>query len=67
MASLSLIRNADGTITVRYGRYREHISMEGKTPMQLLDAVRWAAITAGANIEEDRVWQMVQQTWQDSQ
>ena len=67
IASLSLTQNADRTITVKYGRYQEHISMEGKSPVQILDAVRWAAITAGANFEEDRVWALIEKMWRKSQ
>ena len=62
-----LIENADRTITVKYGKYREYISREGKSPVELLDAIRWAAITAGANIDEDRIWALIQEMWQKSQ
>jgi hypothetical protein len=41
--------------------------MEGKSPVQILDAVRWAAITAGANFEEDRVWALIEEMWRKSQ
>ena len=41
--------------------------MDGKSPMQLLDAVRWAAITAGAAFDEDATWRMIQDLWEKSQ
>jgi len=39
--------NKDGTITIRVGRQVEHISIEGKTPEELWQAIKWAAISKG--------------------
>jgi hypothetical protein len=50
MAELKLSYNADDTITVRVGKARETISIDGKSRGQLWDAVRWSAISKGANL-----------------
>lgn len=47
MASLKVIRNADQTVTVRYGRKVAHVDVRGKTRDEAADAVRWAAIGIG--------------------
>ncbi len=52
MASLQIHRNADGTITVKVGRAIEHISTDGKTKAQIFDALKYAAISKGANLDE---------------
>jgi hypothetical protein len=57
--NVKITRNADQTITVRVGSYRETISAD-KGPMELLDAVRWAAITGGATVDEERLWELLQ-------
>ena len=61
MASLKLTKNADGTITVRAGKYIETISTDSKGPYELLDCIRWAAITAGMVVDEGFLWEQVTQ------
>lgn len=59
MSRLSARRNADGTITVRAGRYREHVTVAGRDPGDVIDAVRWAAITAGVPAETGTIQAML--------
>jgi hypothetical protein len=47
MANVSIIRNADNTITLRHGRLVIHVSPELKTKEEFADAVRWAAVSIG--------------------
>lgn len=58
MASWQLILNADGTFTVRAGRYVEHVGAD-HMPVDLLDRVRYAALCAGVSIEEGVVWERI--------
>ena len=39
--------NKDGTVTIRVGRQVEHISAVDKTPEELWQAIKWAAISKG--------------------
>lgn len=59
MAHVGLAWNADETITVRIGRYIESVSTD-KSPVELLDAVRYAALAGGASVEEDWLWEQIQ-------
>jgi hypothetical protein len=60
MATVTIKKNKDQTITIRVGNYREYVSIESKTPMQILDAVRYAAITAGVTVSEEIIWEQLQ-------
>lgn len=55
MASLKVIHNTDGTITVRVGRAVEHIDATTKDKAQLFDAVKWAARSKGAAISDEQL------------
>lgn len=61
--ALSIRKNRDGTATIRAtapGRcYVEHIGVEGKTPYEAYDTIRWAVITAGFSVEEHDLAEMV--------
>lgn len=52
MAALKVIRNRDNTITVRVGRQRESISLDGKNKAQVFEAVKWMAISKGAVVSD---------------
>jgi hypothetical protein len=52
MANVKLIKNKDGTITVKVGRAVEHISTHGKDKAQIYDAVKYAAISKGVNLSD---------------
>jgi hypothetical protein len=43
----SIRAHKDGTITVKVGRQVEHISSQDKTPEELWQAIKWAAISKG--------------------
>ena len=45
--TLSVRKNADGTVTIKSGGYVENIDVRAKTPWQKYDAVKWAILTAG--------------------
>lgn len=60
MASLELSENADNTITVRFGRYIETISRDGKSNMEIIDVVRWVGITTGVVLSEESIWEELQ-------
>jgi hypothetical protein len=62
MASIKLIYNADTTLTVIVARYKETVTTEDKTPMQLVDAVRWAGITGGITLTEEKIWELIRET-----
>jgi len=47
---LSLSKHADGTITLRLGRLVAVVDSRGKSHDELIDAVRWAAISMNAPI-----------------
>jgi hypothetical protein len=64
MAHLTLVRNSDGTYTIKAGAYVEHVSGD-KMPMDLLDAVRWAAITAGVVMDESAMWDRITELKED--
>ncbi len=61
MSQLKLTKNADGTIKVQAGSYVEYVSIESKSQMELLDCVRWAAITGGLVVDEDALWEQLSQ------
>lgn len=61
MSQLKLTKNKDGTIKVQAGSYIEYISIESKSSMELLDCVRWAAITGGLSIDEGSLWEQLNQ------
>jgi hypothetical protein len=52
VAQLRVIFNSDRTVTIRVGRQVEYIGIEGKTKAQLFDAVKYAAISKGANVSD---------------
>lgn len=52
MASIKIQFNKDNTITVRVGRAIEHISTTGKTKAEIFDAVKYAAISKGATLDD---------------
>jgi len=48
---VKLRKNADNTLTVRIGSQVEHISLDGKDKAQVYDAVKWAIISKGVNLD----------------
>lgn len=58
MAKFKLSKNADGTYTVTVGRYRESVSGD-KSPVQLLEAVRYALVAGGISVDEDAIWDRI--------
>jgi hypothetical protein len=52
LSQLKVIRNNDGTITVKVGRAVEHISTAGKEKGQVFDAVKYAAMSKGVNLTD---------------
>ena len=60
MATYSVRKNADGTMTFRAGRYVEAISTTGKTPVELAVVLRWAAVTAGISVKEEDITRTIQ-------
>jgi hypothetical protein len=61
LAALKIIRNQDGTITIKVGGYRETISTTAKSQMQIIDEVRWVAITAGVSVSEETIYSKLTQ------
>jgi hypothetical protein len=65
VSALKLISNADGTLTLRRDRYIETIDLREKSPFERYEAIRWAALTAGVQLDEDHlaelVWRAAQQ------
>jgi hypothetical protein len=59
MSQLKVTKNKDNTITVVAGNYKEYISIESKSQMELLDCIRWAAITGGLVVDEASLWEQV--------
>ena len=57
--TLSVRKNADNTITISSGTYRESVDIQSKTPFEKYEAVKWAIITAGFEFT-DAVERMVQ-------
>ena len=51
MSRLVITHRGD-TVTVQVGRDVEHITTTGKTKAQLFDAVKYAAISKGANLSD---------------
>ena len=47
--------NADRTLTVRVGRARESIALDGKTKAEIYEAVKWALVSKGAFSSEERL------------
>lgn len=58
---LTLRRNRDGTVTIRSGRYREHVDVRFKGPFDTYEAIKWAIITAGFSLSEQEIERMVRQ------
>jgi hypothetical protein len=54
MASVTydLRLNADGSLTVKVGRARESLGLEGKTKAEIFDAVKWALVSKDAFISD---------------
>lgn len=59
MSQLKVTKNRDGTITIVAGTYKESISTDSKSQMELLDCIRWAAITGGLVVDEASLWEHV--------
>lgn len=51
MANVRLFRNADGTITLKRGSLVEHIDPRGKTKAEVVDEIKWRAITIGIKVD----------------
>jgi hypothetical protein len=54
-------KNADGTWTVRVGRQVEHVDPHGKSRGEIFDAIRWALISKGINLDEVNVVELMQE------
>lgn len=52
---LRLRRNADGTVTLRCGRYVEHIDAANKGLVDTWDSVKIAAMTAGFHLTPEEI------------
>lgn len=50
--NLSIRRNADGTVTISSGHYRESFEIRSKTPVEKFESVKWAIIGAGFAFSE---------------
>lgn len=63
MSSLTVIlkRNADATLTVRVGRAKEHIGLDGKTHEQTFEAVRCAIYSKGISLSEIEIAELLHQ------
>jgi hypothetical protein len=59
MAYAKVIRNTDGTITVRVGRKVEHISTSTKSKAEIFEAVKYAAISKGASLSDEALTQVL--------
>jgi len=60
----SIRHNADGTITVKVGRAKEHITTEGKDRGEIFDAVKWMLISKGVNLLDTTITQdLIDQLW----
>jgi hypothetical protein len=57
--TFTLRSNADGTITFRYDRYVEHFERKG--PFDTYENIKWAAISAGINLDEHTLTQLYQE------
>jgi transglutaminase-like putative cysteine protease len=51
--TLSVRKNADGTMTIRSGKYKESVEIRSKTPFEKFEAVKWAILTAGFAFTEE--------------
>lgn len=51
--TIKVRRNADGTATVRIGRYVEHLMAQYMSPYELYEALRYACITAGIPVSDE--------------
>jgi len=60
MATLTIRKNKDNTITVKYHKYVEFVSLESKSPTEILESVRYCAITAGVSVSEEEIWLQLQ-------
>jgi hypothetical protein len=49
--------NRDGTLTIRVGRYVEHITLESKTKGELYDHVKYALVSKECFISDERLTQ----------
>ena len=47
--------NKDGTLTVRVGRYVEHVSIDGKTKGELFDYVKYALVSKECSVSDERL------------
>lgn len=52
--NIKVRKNADGTATVRVGRYVEHLPAH-YSPMEAYDAMKWILITADIPVSDDTV------------
>lgn len=63
---LTLRYNADSTLTVRYGRAVEHISLTGKTKGQVFDCVKYAAISKGVYMPDIELVALFDAAWREA-
>lgn len=47
--------NSDETVSVIVGRQREAVGLDGKTKAEIFDAVKWALISKGAWVSDERL------------
>lgn len=59
--TFNIRRNRDGTITFRFGRYVEHIGIEGKGFLQIYESIKYAAITAGLSLTDSHVEELLRE------
>jgi len=57
--------NADGTLTIKVGRDLETIGLLHKEKAQIFDQVKYALISKGVNVSNDRLMQdLYEMIWQ---
>ena len=64
---VTLRHNADSTLTIRVGRDIENISTEFKTHAQVFDAVKYAIISKGVNMDDVTIVELIRAAmgWKD--
>jgi len=56
--------NADGTLTIKVGRYRETITLACRSKGEVWDQVKWALISKDVYLGNDRLMQdMYDEVW----
>ena len=54
MSALQIIENRDGTVTLKKGRsVVETIDPRYKSPLEIYDEIKWAAVLAGAFFSDE--------------